>query len=268
MTGATGSDESVADRYRRVRARIDAALDRTGRAGEPVVLVAVSKTASIDQIREVLRVGHADLGENRLDVLEQHAAQVDDFLTRSRAMPSAASGELPESVRWHLIGHLQRNKVRRVLERARLIHSVDSLRLAEEIQNVASNRGEGVVEILVQVNVSGETQKYGVAPAAARHLIEQIDTMYNVRVRGLMCMAPFTDDPETSRPVFSRCRELFEDIRRMPIAGPNFDLLSMGMSNDYEVAIECGSNVVRVGSAIFGPPEVGEDEDDDAGDEK
>jgi pyridoxal phosphate enzyme (YggS family) len=161
-----------------------------------------------------------------------------------------------------MIGHLQRNKARKIVGQARLIHSVDSLRIAEEIQQ-CSVRLDEPVEVLVQVNVSGERQKYGVAPAAAAHLLEQIDTMIGIRARGLMCMAPMAEDPQTLRPVFERARELFEEIRRSGAAGERFDLLSMGMSSDFEVAIECGANLVRVGSAIFGnvPPQV-EDEDD------
>ncbi|MFK7960590.1 MAG: YggS family pyridoxal phosphate-dependent enzyme [Phycisphaerales bacterium] len=247
---------SVAERYAAVKQRIDAALDRSGRAGEPVVLVAVTKYARIDQIRQLLLAGHADLGENRLQVFEQHSAEVDEFLERFREVPSAAPAGVSTDVRWHMIGHLQRNKVRRIVDKVRLIHSVDSLRLAEEIQTAAAARTpDSAVEVLVQVNVAGEDQKYGVAPAAAVHLIEQIDTMYNVNVRGLMCMAPISDDPEASRPVFIRCRELFDEIRLSGVVNETFDLLSMGMSGDYEVAIECGSNIVRVGSALFGSSE-------------
>lgn len=253
---------SVAERYAEVKRRIDAALDRSGRTGDPVVLVAVTKYARIDQIRQLLLSGHADLGENRLQVFEQHAAEVDEFLERFREVPSAAPSGVATDVRWHMIGHLQRNKVRRIIDKVRLIHSVDSLRLAEEIQNAAAARTpDSAVEVLVQVNAAGEEQKYGVAPAAAVHLIEQIDTMYNVNVRGLMCMAPYTDDPEQSRPVFTRCRELYDEIRLSGVVNETFDLLSMGMSGDYEVAIECGSNIVRVGSALFGSDE-GEPDDD------
>ena len=252
--------DSVADRYADVRRRIDEALARSGRSGDPVVLVAVTKHATIDQIRELLRLGHADLGENRIQVLEQNAAQAEEFLSRVRQLPSAAAGDVPERIRWHMIGHLQRNKVRKVIDRVRLIHSVDSLRLAEEIQAAASHRGDDVIEVLVQVNIAGEAQKFGVATPAVRHLIDQMDTMYNVRVRGLMCMAPFSDDHEQSRSVFERCRELFQDIRTSGIAGDHFDLLSMGMSGDFEVGIECGSNIVRVGSALFGESEIDENE--------
>jgi pyridoxal phosphate enzyme (YggS family) len=184
--------------------------------------------------------------------LLQRAAQIDEFLQRQRQLRGPKAGDMPRTVRWHMIGHLQRNKVRKVVEMARLIHSVDSLRLAEEIQ-AAAIKLEAPIETLVQVNISGEKSKFGVAPAAARHLIDQMESMINVKVRGLMCMAPLMDDPEQVRPVFQRAKELFDDIVRTGEGGDRFDILSMGMSTDYEVAIECGANMVRVGSAIFGP---------------
>ena len=162
-----------------------------------------------------------------------------------------------------MIGHLQRNKVKKLLPLVRLVHSVDSLRLAEEIQNHAG-RLEDPVEVLVQVNVTGEKQKYGVAPAAARHLVEQIETMMNMRVRGLMCIAEDVVDPIAIRHAFQLCAELFDDIRHHNHCGERFNILSMGMTNDFEIAIECGANVVRVGSAIFGERRTDVPEDDEA----
>lgn len=255
--GIAPREESIKARYEDVRARIAAAAARGGRTADEVVLVAVTKYASMDQIRELISLGHVDLGESRAQSLVQHAAQVDDFIQRLRDLHSARKkhGPVPDRVRWHLIGHLQRNKVRKIIGLARLIHSVDSLRLAEEIQPIAAVRQNDPVEVLIQVNVSGEKQKYGVAPAATRHLIEQVDTMFNVRVRGLMCMAPQVETPEETRPVFERARELFDDIHRSGIASDRFNILSMGMSSDYEIAVECGANVVRVGTSIFGEPD-------------
>lgn len=244
--------DTLKERYEAVRQRIAAAAERDGRRGEDVVLIAVTKFASIEEIRELIQLGHVDFGENRVQNLTQRAAVIDEFLQRRRELSSEGEGAaLPPKVRWHMIGHLQRNKVRKVLSVVRLIHSVDSLRLAEEIQTAASRMDEPV-EILVQVNTSGEKSKYGIAPAAARHLIEQIESTMNLRVRGLMCMAPIADDPEEARPTFLRCRELYEDIRRAGIASEKFNILSMGMSGDFEVGIECGANIIRVGSAIFG----------------
>jgi pyridoxal phosphate enzyme (YggS family) len=208
-----------------------------------------------DQSRQLIELGHVDLGENRAQHLAQRAAQVDEFLQRHRQLNRGKARRVPEQVRWHMIGHLQRNKVRKLLPTVRLIHSVDSLRLAEEIQSAAGKREEPV-EVLVEVNVVGDRGKYGVAPAAARHLIEQMETMINLRPRGLMCMAPLVEDPQETRPVFEQCRELLEDVRRSGVVSERFDILSMGMSNDFEVAIECGANIVRVGTAIFGEPEV------------
>ncbi len=247
------SETTLRQRYEDVRARIAAATARIGRPAEDIVLAVVTKNASIDQVRELIELGHMDFAENRVQMMVQRAAQVGEFLQRHRELRGSKPVNLPDRLRWHMIGHLQRNKVRRVLNLVRLIQSVDSLRLAEEIQ-VAAARREEPVEVLIQVNVSREKGKFGIAPAAASHLVEQIDTMMVLRPRGLMCMAPLTEDPEEVRPVFQRGAELLEDIQSAGLGGDQFNLLSMGMSNDFEVAIECGANIVRVGSAIFGPP--------------
>ena len=244
---------TLRQRYEDVQARIVAAADRVGRSSKNIVLVAVTKNASIDQVRELIELGHMDFAENRVQTLVQRAAQVGEFLQRHRELRGSKPVNLPDRLRWHMIGHLQRNKVRRVLNLVRLIHSVDSLRLAEEIQMAAARREEPV-EVLIQVNTSNEKSKFGIALAAASHLVEQIDTMMVLRPRGLMCMAPLAEDPETVRPVFQRCAELLEDIQSAGLGGDQFNVLSMGMSSDFEVAIECGANIVRVGSAIFGPP--------------
>jgi pyridoxal phosphate enzyme (YggS family) len=248
--GKAKEPQTLKERYAIVKERIAAAAKRAGRSPNSIVLIAVTKYASIDQVRELIELGHVDLGESHVQNLVQRAAQIDEFLQRHRQL-GGRSSTVPKQVRWHMIGHLQRNKVRKLIGLTRLIHSVDSLRLAEEVQAAAVKLDEPV-ETLVEVNVSGEKSKFGVAPAAARHLIDQMETMMNVRVRGLMCMAPLADDPEKARPVFVRCRELFDDILRSGVAGERFDILSMGMSTDFEVAIECGANMVRVGTAIFG----------------
>ena len=240
-------------RYDEVRRRIAETAARCGRRPDAIVLVAVTKYASIDQIRELIEYGHTDFGENRVQNLIQRVAQVDEFLQRRRQLRGGKARAIPKQVRWHMVGHLQRNKVRKVLDLLRLVHCVDSLRLAEEIQTAAARRDDPV-EVLIQVNTSGEKTKSGVAPAAARHLIDQIDTMMSIRPRGLMCMAPLVDDPRLARPTFERFRELFEDICSAGVGGDRFDILSMGMSNDFEVAIECGANIVRIGTAIFGEP--------------
>jgi pyridoxal phosphate enzyme (YggS family) len=248
---------TLAQRYADVKARIAAAAHRVGRRAEDVMLVVVSKSGTVDQIRELMQLGQVDFAENRVQQLVQRAAQVDEWRMRRIEL----SGQAP-LVRWHMIGSLQRNKVKKAIELSRLIHSVDSLRLAEDIQ-VAAARREKPVEVLVEINVSGEASKHGVAPGAARHLIRQIETMVNVKARGLMCMAPLEGGTDAARATFERCREMFEDIRTSGAGGDRFDILSMGMSGDYEVAVECGSNLVRVGGAVIGPPQVTEDAAED-----
>lgn len=257
--------EALEQRYASVRARIGAAAKRVGKREQDVMLVVVSKYAEPDQVRHLVRLGHRDFGENYVQNLIQRAAMADELMARGRTLPNArATADLQaavlgtagpgggaDKIRWHMIGHLQRNKVKKALEFCRLIHTVDSLRLAEEIQAIGVRREEPV-EVLVQVNCSGEEQKEGCPPPAALHLCEQIDTMVGVRVRGLMTMAALGKGPEDARPAFSRCRDLFEEIEKTGIGEGKFNILSMGMSGDFEVAIEEGANVVRVGSAIFG----------------
>jgi pyridoxal phosphate enzyme (YggS family) len=238
-----------------VRARIEAAATRGGHCGGEIILVAVTTHASIDQIRQLIALGQVDLAETRAQILAQHAAQVEEFLQRHRELPSARRGNLPERARWHMIGSLPRNRVRRLLGITRLIHSVDSLRLAEEIQAIAAARLEEPVEVLVQVNASGEKHRPGIALAATRHLIEQIDTMFNLRIRGLMCAVRPGQGPDRTRSIYLRCGELFQEIRRFSACADRFDILSMGSSDDFELAIECGANIVRVGRAIFGEPQ-------------
>lgn len=278
------SPRTLRERYDDVRARVARAAERSGRRASDIMLVAVTKYASIEDIRELVSFGHADLGENRVQQLVQRAALIEEFNARR-----AERGASVTPVRWHMIGSLQRNKVKQAIQVARLIHSVDSLRLAEELQEHAEARATGgqrgsarsqpaaecapdaPIDILVEVNVSGEASKHGVAPAAARHLVDMIDTMVALRPRGLMCMAPNTGSIDDARRTFTRCKEIFDEIRAIGSGGERFDILSMGMSGDYEVAIECGSNLVRVGSAIFGEPkepidgEPIEDEDDKPG---
>lgn len=294
--------ETLESRYAQVKDRVAEAAARSGRRPQDVLLVAVTKYADMQQVRELIDLGHVDLGESRVQQLIQRAAQVEDMLQRRRELPGVAAaarqemapsaglfefplarpsraqpgtgptppdapGGVSGKVRWHLIGHLQRNKVKKAIDVVRLVHSVDSLRLVEEIQGVAFKK-DRVVDVLVQVNCTGEEGRFGCAVPAAMHLCEQVDSMIHLRVRGLMCMAPHAENPELSRPVFSRCRELFEDIKTRGVGKPNFNILSMGMSNDYEVAIQCGANMVRVGSALFGEPQVEEqevDEDDEPG---
>lgn len=262
MSGSAA--ETLESRYKGVRQRIAEAARIAGRDPAGIILVAVTKYAEADQVRSLIQLGHRDFGENKVQNLLHRAGMVEEFMARRRVLPRARtmydgdsllSTATEDAVRWHMIGHLQRNKARKAIEFCRLIHSVDSLRLAEEVQAIAIKR-ENPVEVLVQVNCSGEASKFGCPLPAAVHLAEQIDTMVSVRVRGLMTMAPISPNPEDSRETFSRCRELFEEVRRTGVGEGKFNILSMGMSGDFEVAISEGANVVRVGSAIFGQPKV------------
>jgi pyridoxal phosphate enzyme (YggS family) len=253
----SSSPAPLKDTYAEARQRIADAAGRSGRKPEDVVMVAVTKYASPDQIRQIVELGQADLGESRVQQLTQRVPQLHEWLSRKKTLAGAAArpaDATPDQVRWHMIGNLQRNKVKQVAPHVDLIHSVDSLRLAEELHNYAS-RLDLTIDILVQVNVSGESSKSGVAAPAVVHLIDSIDTMLHLRPRGLMTMAPYCDDPEQTRPVFARTAELFQDVKSAGVGGDHFNVLSMGMSNDFEVAIEEGANVVRLGRALFGETE-------------
>ena len=253
----TSTRQQLRDNYRRVQDTMAEAAVRAGRRPTDVLLVAVTKNAGPDEIRNLVEMGHIDLGENRVQQLQQRVASLEEFLARKRQLGAASTrdqGQVPEKIRWHMIGHLQRNKVKQVVPLVQLIHSVDSLRLAEELHTYAA-RHDVTIDILLQVNTSGEASKFGVAAPAAIHLAEQIDTMVNLRLRGLMTMAPVGDNPESARPTFARCAEIFEDIRNEKIGGDAFTVLSMGRSVDYEVAIEEGANLIRVGRALFGEGE-------------
>lgn len=235
-------------------ARIDAAAARAGRRGKDVICVAVTKTATPDQIRQLIEMGHADLGENRVQQLQQRVATTEEFLMRRKTLAGAApkgTSDVPDKVRWHMIGHLQRNKVKQVIPLVDLVHSVDSLRLAEEL-DALGGKLDRTIDILMQVNCSGEAQKAGVAAPAAVPLAEQIDSMMNLRLRGVMTMAPLSDNPEDARPTFARCHEILVDLQREKLGGGQCNICSMGMTNDFEVAIQEGANVIRVGRAIFG----------------
>lgn len=256
MSSRSASQDATPDlaaAYASVNAKVAAAAERSGRRPEDVLVVAVSKYAELDQLRTLVDLGQVDFGENQVQQLAQRAPQLSEYLARQRAMRGASDtkNDVPDRIRWHMIGHLQRNKVKQCVPHVQLIHSVDSLRLGEELHNHGAKQDLDI-DVLLQVNVSGEKSKNGVAPAAVIHLLEQMDSMMHLRCRGLMTMAPHHEDPEACRPVFARTRELFEDCRASRYTSDRFNILSMGMSNDYEVAIEEGANLVRVGSAFFG----------------
>jgi pyridoxal phosphate enzyme (YggS family) len=235
----------ISEKLKRINDTISAACARTGRESDEVRLVVVTKSATIEAVKEVLQLGVTDLGENRVQQLKKVAAQVEEFLQGPDGNPA-----LLKKICWHMIGHLQRNKVRQVLPTAALIHSVDTLRLAEEI-NTAAAKLNLRPKVLLQVNTSDEPQKYGVPVGAATHLAEQIETLPNIRFAGLMTMAPLTHNKDIVRACFVRARELFVEMCGEKIVGPEFTELSMGMSSDYEIAVEEGATILRIGSAIF-----------------
>jgi len=231
-----------------VRERIAAACAKAKREASDVTLIAVTKTAAPEQIREILQLGVGDLGESRVQVLQQRAAQVNEFFARQQAH---GAENLPAKLRWHMIGHLQRNKIKPILPLVSVIHSVDSLRLAEELDAQAAKAARKL-PVLMQVNASEEPQKSGVAVGAAVPLAEQIATMDNLQIMGLMTMAPLDGDERTVRQVFARTRELFDEIKFNKIGGSHMRHLSMGMSNDFEHAITEGATLVRIGTLLFG----------------
>lgn len=241
---------ALMDRYREIQDRIAAAAARARRSAKEITLIAVTKSGSMEGIKQLVEAGHRDLGESRVQQLQQRAAQVTEWLSRQIERGEGTALQ-PADIQWHMVGHLQRNKVKPMLQFCRVVHSVDSLRLAEEIHTAVEKLGQPV-QVLLEVNVAEESSKYGVAVGAAVHLAEQIDTMEGVQLVGLMAMAPYSTNPEDARPHFARLREIFEEVRFRKIGGERFKHLSMGMSGDFEVAIEEGATMVRIGSALFG----------------
>jgi hypothetical protein len=237
----------LAENWKRIEQRVEDACAKSGRSPDSVKIVAVTKKASLDVIRALVDLGIRDLGENRVQDLTRKAGMVHEWLTR-RVRPGAPGQQLRP--RWHMIGHLQRNKVKAALPWSDLVQSVDSLRLAEEIDARSKALGRKTV-ILMEVNPLDEPQKNGIAVAATTHLVEQVHPLANIELRGLMAMAPLTDDEGRIRSAFCRVRELFDEIRDAHIAGPEFTELSMGMSNDLEVGIDAGATMVRVGTALY-----------------
>jgi len=235
----------ISARIKHIKGIINSACTRADRDPSEVKLVVVTKSAGIEAVKEVIQMGFTDLGENRVQQLKKISTEINDFLQG----PDGNSAP-PKEIDWHMIGHLQRNKVRQVLPIAVLIHSLDTLRLAEEI-NTAAAKLNSRPKVLLQVNTSNEPQKYGVPVGAATHLAEQIETLPNVQLAGLMTMAPLTHNKDVVRACFVRARELFVEMRGEKIVGPQFTELSMGMSSDYEIAVEEGATILRIGSAIF-----------------
>jgi pyridoxal phosphate enzyme (YggS family) len=214
-----------------VRERIAAACARAGRSPDDVRLVAVTKTVPVEVAAVITELGVRNLGESRPQELWRKAA----------ALPGAS---------WHLIGHLQRNKVERTVPLVRMIHSADSLRLLSALDQEAGRQGRAL-DVLLEVNASREVNKHGFAPEEVPALAEEINKLHNVRVRGLMTMAAYDEDPEKSRPTFALVRQLRDRLRGEVAPAHLLDHLSMGMSNDFEVAVEEGATLVRLGTVLF-----------------
>jgi PLP dependent protein len=224
----------VSENVQNIRARIRDTCIRTGRRPEDVTLIAVTKTFGPEQIREAIQSGLLDIGENYV----QEAAE------KRRAVPD------PE-IRWHYIGHLQSNKVKSILPWVSLIHSVDSVSLAAEIQKRAEKFGQ-TVEVLIEVNTSEEASKYGTRPDRTLALVSEVAALPNIRLKGMMTIGPFDPDPEVSRPAFRLLKGLLNEANASNIVREPLRELSMGMTHDFEVAIEEGATMVRIGTAIFG----------------
>lgn len=216
-----------------VQKRIEAACQRAGRDSREVTLIAVSKTKPVTMIEEIMAEGVVDFGENKPQELK------DKYEV------------LPKNLKWHMIGHLQRNKVKYVIDKACMIHSVDSLRLAETIQQEAVKL-DLIMPVLIEVNIAREESKFGVSPEETEELVRQVAQLPNLRVEGLMTIAPFVEIAERNRVYFSNLRKLYVDIKSKNIDNVNMCNLSMGMTGDYEIAIEEGATLVRVGTGIFG----------------
>lgn len=221
------------ENLQKVEEKIALSCERAGRAREDVTLIAVSKTKPVETLKEAYDMGVRVFGENKVqELLDKYEA-------------------LPDDIHWHMIGHLQRNKVKYIIDKVDLIHSVDSVRLAETIDKEAKKHGL-IANILIEVNVAKEDTKFGVLPEELDAVIEEISRFSNICVRGLMTIAPFVENAEENRAIFARLRKLSVDIASKNIDNVNVGLLSMGMTNDYEIAVEEGATLIRVGTGIFG----------------
>ena len=223
----------IKENLEEVEARITRACERSGRERSEVTLISVSKTKPVEMLQEAYDAGSRDFGENKPQEIREKYPQ------------------LPTDIRWHMIGHLQRNKIKYIIDKVYMIHSVDSIRLAEAIDEEARKHGI-VMPVLIEVNVAEEESKFGVHLDEVESLIRQISELSNIQVQGLMTIAPFTENAEDNRIYFRKLRNLYVDIKDKNIDNVNMCNLSMGMTGDYEVAVEEGATMVRVGTGIFG----------------
>ncbi len=224
---------SLKDNLDEVVSNINSAISKAGRRPEDVTLIAVSKTKPVSMIQEIYDLGVRDFGENRVqEILEKY-------------------DRLPSDINWHLIGHLQTNKVKYIIDKVCLIHSVDSYKLAAEISKEALKHSR-TMDILIEVNVAGEESKFGVRPDDLEELVRSIAKLPGICIKGLMTVAPYVVDPEENRGIFVKMKQFAVDISKKSIDNVSMDYISMGMSGDYTVAVEEGSTMVRVGTSIFG----------------
>ncbi|MBI3789068.1 MAG: YggS family pyridoxal phosphate-dependent enzyme [Ignavibacteriales bacterium] len=224
----------IAQNVEILKNRIREACFRAGRKPEEVLLLGVTKTFGAEKVREANEAGISDFGENYVQELNEKQAQL-----------------LDKQIRWHFIGHLQSNKVKYIAEYIHLIHSVDNEKLAEEIHKRAE-KANRIIDILVEVHTTDEATKFGVLPSQTVELVKRISKYNRVRVQGLMTMGPFSDDPNDSRPSFQQVADLKKQIEREGIENVEMRHLSMGMTHDFEVGIEEGATIIRIGTAIFG----------------
>ena len=237
--GATAIEDAIRSNWEAVVERAGAAASRAGRDPQSVTIVAVTKTHPAEVVAAAVRAGITDLGENYVQEMLEKQERV--------------AGEVgPGAVRWHFIGHLQRNKAKYLAGRCHLVHSVDSAELAAELNRRAGKAGVRQA-VLIEVNVAGEASKFGVAPEAVVELASQVAGLEHLDLQGLMTVEPLAEDAEACRPVFRRLRELAEECVGAGLPPETMRHLSMGMTQDFEVAIEEGATIVRVGTAIFGP---------------
>ena len=236
MANVNAAQDQLAERLAAIRARITAAAENCGRPADEVKLIAISKTHPASVIKRVIEFGAADIGENRVQEAEDKIAEVGR-----------------DAACWHLVGHLQANKARRAVNLFDVIHSLDSLDLARRLDRLCREEGrENPLRVLIQVDLGHEETKSGIDESELSHLVETIGPLSRLELAGLMALPPFFDDPEQSRPYFRRLRELRDELAERGAFGGAKGELSMGMTNDFEVAIEEGSTMVRVGTAIFG----------------
>ena len=229
------AEGEVATRFRHVRAQIAAAARRCGRSPDEVKLIAISKTHPASAITELIEHGATDVGENRVQEAEAKIAEVGR-----------------DKVRWHLVGHLQANKAKRAVNLFDVIHSLDSIDLAQRLDRLCQEKQRERLSVLIQVDLGQEETKSGIAEAVLAQLAESIESLPRLKLIGLMTLPPFFDDPEHSRPFFQRLRELRDELAARGVFGDRKGELSMGMTHDFAVAIEEGSTMVRIGTAIFG----------------